>query len=59
MSVIPKRIGSRRFTDGTDRPVFEDNGGQFVLDDGEKVYGVWLVPENEPEADVPIVVSIR
>ena len=59
MSVIPKRIGSHRFTDGVERPVFEDNAGQFVLDGEEKMYGAWIVEKDESDADVPIVVSQR
>jgi hypothetical protein len=57
MPIIPNRIGSRRFTDGVERPVFEDAAGQFVLDGTEKVYGSWLLPQDEPDADVPIVVQ--
>ena len=59
MSIIPIRIGPHRFTDGVERPVFEDNAGQFVLDGEEKVYGAWIVSKDKPEADVPIVVSQR
>src|SRR5207244_1712994 len=45
----PRRIGERLFTDGITRPVFEDaDGRQFVDDDGQRVYGVWLVPADEP-----------
>jgi hypothetical protein len=42
-------IGRRLFTDGAERPVFEDaNGRQYVLDDGEPVEGVWLPPAGDP-----------
>jgi hypothetical protein len=43
-------IGRRRFTDGLERDVYEDDDGrQYVLDgDGEKVCGVWLWPADEP-----------
>jgi hypothetical protein len=43
-------IGRRLFTDGIERDVYEDaQGRQYVLDpDGEKVYGVWLLPADEP-----------
>jgi len=50
-------IGKRRFVDGETRLVFEDERGQFVLDDdGAKVHGVWLVPETDA-ADEPVVVE--
>jgi hypothetical protein len=43
-------IGRRLFTDGLERDVYEDAAGpQYVLDpDREKVYGVWLLPADEP-----------
>jgi hypothetical protein len=45
-----RKIGDKAFVDGSVRPVYEDAGGrQFVIgDEGEKVYGVWLVPPDEP-----------
>jgi len=46
-------LGERQFTDGTVRRVFQDEGGrQFVLDDaGDKVFGVWVAPEDmEPDS---------
>jgi hypothetical protein len=34
--------GTREFTDGTTRPVFVNEGGEFVIgDDNERVYGTW------------------
>jgi hypothetical protein len=48
-------IGQRQFTDGATRPVYEDERGQYVLDDGEWIDGIWLVPI-EDAADVPLVV---
>lgn len=44
-------IGTLNFTDGIERPVYEDDQGQYVLDEGERVYGVWLL------ADEPLVVE--
>jgi hypothetical protein len=49
----PRIIGRVRFTDGTDRDVYEDaEGRQYVRgNDGASVYGIWL-----PLADEPITV---
>jgi hypothetical protein len=47
-------IGHRLFTDGVTRPVYEDERGQFIEEDGERIDGVWLVPE-EDQADTPII----
>jgi hypothetical protein len=47
------RIAGRRlFTDGLERDVYEDGKRrQYVFDpDGERVYGRWLLPANEPYA---------
>ena len=45
------------FTDGIQRPVFEDTTGQCVLgDDGAPVRGLWYIP---PKADMPVVVEVR
>ena len=43
-------IGRCRFTDGIDRDVYEDTEGQqYVVDlDGERAYGEWLSPADEP-----------
>ena len=42
-------IGHRQFADGAVRPVYADGRRQCVIDDeGIKVYGVWLIPEEEP-----------
>jgi hypothetical protein len=55
--VSERYIGKRRFVDGETRLVFEDERGQFVLDDdAQPVYGVWLVPE-EGAADEPLMVE--
>ena len=54
--MTPMVIGHRLFTDGLTRPVYEDERGQFIEEDGERVDGVWLVPE-EDGADTPIIVD--
>jgi hypothetical protein len=56
----PLLIGERDFTDGAGRPVFRDpDGRQFVEDDeGERVYGIWIL-QAEAEPDDPIVVKAR
>jgi hypothetical protein len=48
---MDRLIGRRLFPDGLERDVYEDaQGRQYVLNpDGEKVYGVWLLPADEPE----------
>ena len=47
-----------RFTDTEWRPVYEDDRGQFVIDEDEcKVRGVWYIrPE---ECVLPIMVDAR
>jgi hypothetical protein len=48
-------IGSRQFVDGSTRAIYDDGQRQYVIDDdGYKVYGVWLIPEDEP--DLPVIV---
>ena len=42
--------------DGVARPGYQDERGQFIEEDGERVDGVWLVPE-EDGADMPIIVE--
>jgi hypothetical protein len=43
-TVTDNPIGSRVFVDGTTRTVYQDTTGrQYVLDDGQRVYGVWLL----------------
>jgi hypothetical protein len=46
--MTPKVIGHPLFTDGTTRPVYQDERGQFIVEDGERVDGVWLAPEELP-----------
>jgi hypothetical protein len=43
-------IGRVPFTDGSERDVYEDEGGrQWVVGhDGERVYGVRVMPADEP-----------
>ena len=41
-------IGSREFADGTTRPVYTDLRGEYVIYDGERVYGIWILPADEP-----------
>jgi hypothetical protein len=49
-------IDHRLFVDGTRKPLLEDARGQYVLhDDGERFYGVWLIPEDA--CDLPLIVK--
>ena len=50
-------LGFVLFTDGVRRPVYADRDRQFVVVDGEKVYGLFLIPEEE-WSDVPLVVTL-
>jgi hypothetical protein len=34
-----RTIGHRLFTDGVTRPVYQDERGQFIKDDGEQISG--------------------
>jgi hypothetical protein len=38
--MTPRVIGQRLFTDGLTRPVYEDERGQFIVEDGERIDGV-------------------
>ena len=51
-------IVHRLFVDGARRPVYsEPDGHQYVIGyDGEKVYGVWILLE-ENECDLPLIVE--
>jgi hypothetical protein len=41
-------IGYRHFVDGIRRPIYQDAHGQYVLgDEGERVHGVYLIPEDD------------
>ena len=55
--MIGQIIGYRQFVDGTRRPDYLDAKGQYVLDDdGERVYGVRLIPEAEC-CDLAVIVN--
>ena len=49
-------IGRARFVDGTTRPVYLDGERQYVIDEGERVYGLFIVPE-EDRCDAPVIVN--
>ena len=51
-----KIIGRARFVDGTTRPVYLDGERQYVLDEGERVYGWFVIPEEDP-CDAPVIVD--
>jgi hypothetical protein len=51
-----KVIGHRTFVDGATQPVFEDEKGQFIFEDGERIDGVWLLPDDD-QADRPLIVN--
>ena len=47
-------ISHCRFADGVMRPIYDDARRHFVHDgNGYRVYGVWLIPVEEP--DLPLV----
>ena len=51
-------IGDCHFADGAMRPIYDDGRRQHVRDDnGFRVYGVWLIPEDEP--DLPLIVPAK
>jgi hypothetical protein len=54
-TVSTRTIGHRLFTDGANRPVYEDARGQFIVEDSERIDGVLPVPEND-RADMPMIV---
>jgi hypothetical protein len=50
-------IGHRDFVDDARRPIYEDAQGQYVVnDEGERVYGFYLLPEEEC-CDPPVIVD--
>jgi hypothetical protein len=53
--MTPKVIGRRLFTEGVPRPVYEHDRGQYIVEDGECIDGVRLVPE-EDRADTLMIV---
>jgi hypothetical protein len=42
-----QEIGRVLFTDGARRPVYAHGERQFVVEDGERVYGVFVTPEED------------
>jgi hypothetical protein len=47
------------FVDSITRPVYQQSDGrQYVRDDGNPVFGVWIIPEAEAESLAPDVVVI-
>jgi hypothetical protein len=50
-------IGHRWFVDGVNRPAHEGERGQFIEEDGERIDGVWPVPE-EDQAATPVIVEL-
>jgi hypothetical protein len=52
---VNERGAFSNFVDGKTRPVYpEPDGRQYVYNYDERVHGVWLVPESEP--DLPFIV---
>jgi hypothetical protein len=47
-------IGEARFVDGATRPVYLDGERQYVIDEGERVYGLFIIPE-EDRCDAPVI----
>ena len=53
-----KPIAHIKFADGSVRPIFEENGRQYVIDDeGLPVYGVWHLPAEDCEE--PIIIETK
>jgi hypothetical protein len=53
---MDQHVATIQFTDGEWHTVYErDDGRQSVIDgDGEKVYGVWFIPPDEPSPTVTV-----
>jgi hypothetical protein len=49
-------IGQARFVDSTTRPVYLDGERQYVIDEGERIYGLFILPE-EDRCDAPVIVD--
>jgi hypothetical protein len=51
-------IAHADFVDGARRPIFEQlDGRQYVCDDdGQRLYGVWIIPAAEDQIDLPTFV---
>jgi hypothetical protein len=53
-------IGHCQFADGAMRPIYDDGQRQYVIDDdGYSVYGVWLIPEEEPAPPLIVLADER
>lgn len=51
---MPARlIGHRLFADGATRSIYADEHGKYVEEDGERVYGIWLLEEEDAPFIVP------
>ena len=51
-------IAYTNLSDGTHAVYEKLDGRQYVLDeDGDKVHGVWLIPRDGDEIDLPILVE--
>ena len=46
--------GEARFVDRTTRTVYLDGDRQYVINEGERVYGLFILPE-EDWCDVPMI----
>jgi len=52
-------IGHRDFVDGTRRAVYRDAQGQYVQgNDGERLYGWWMMPTEEEWEEIPMAVQL-
>jgi hypothetical protein len=55
-SLLDPVIAYVDLVDGTRRPVFEQlDGRQYVLDEDERVFGVWHIPP-DGGVDLPVIV---
>ena len=56
-----EHIATIWFIDGVWRPVYERaDGRQYIIDgDGDKVYGVWFIPPDDPAPTVIVNAAAR
>jgi hypothetical protein len=47
--IMDRIVGYRWFADGITRPVYVDDQGQYIIDEGERVYGSFV--ENPPDEE--------